>query len=170
MDKVVYKGFLTLVHRESRGKVYDVVTSKPAAAVALMNMDRTKMLLVKQYRPAIEQETWEIPAGMMDIVGECPVGCVVREVKEETNVIVDPKNVFKLISYNPQLGSSNHLLHLYYGLAEQPYESKAIEGDDEVSEAKWFTPGEIDRMIDDGTIIDGKTLLAIYMLATMRID
>jgi ADP-ribose pyrophosphatase len=171
MDKIVYKGFLTLAHRESRGKVYDVIMSKPAAAIALLNEDKTGLLLVRQYRPAIQQETWEIPAGMMDVDGECPLECIVRELREEAAVDLDPKRAVKLISYHPQLGSSDHLLHLYYGMVPQMFTNcRQIEGDDEVSEAKWFTPGEIDKMIADGAIVDGKTLLAIYMLATMRID
>jgi ADP-ribose pyrophosphatase len=42
-----------------------------------------KIVLVRQYRPAIEQETLELPSGLVDS-GEPPEVCAARELEEET--------------------------------------------------------------------------------------
>ena len=44
-----------------------------------------KILLVKQFRPAINKETLEIPAGKLEY-GEDPMACGLRELNEETGM------------------------------------------------------------------------------------
>lgn len=160
MDKIVYNGFIQVAHREVNNRTYDVVLSKPAVAICLFNEAHDRILLVKQYRPAIEKTIWEIPAGMMDIDGESPVSCMLRELKEEADV--ETTTVSEMLSYYPLVGCSDHLLHLYCGTAKQTYNSK-IMNDADVTEAQWFSKQGIITMINNGDIIDGKTILAFYL-------
>ena len=66
------------------GKIvtWDLVKHKGAAAVVPVT-DRGNILLVKQYRNALDQETLEIPAGGIE-PGETALECVAREIEEET--------------------------------------------------------------------------------------
>ena len=49
-DTIIYKGWLTLVKRIARGRLYEVVVHKPAVAAIIMNQMEDKILLVKQFR------------------------------------------------------------------------------------------------------------------------
>ena len=64
---------------------WDLVKHKGAAAVVPVT-DKGTILLVRQYRNALDQETLEIPAGGIE-PGETPLECVTREIEEETGFI-----------------------------------------------------------------------------------
>jgi ADP-ribose pyrophosphatase len=55
------------------------------AAVAILALKDHKVLGVEQYRPAIGQRTWELPAGLID-EGESPLEAAQRELAEETQL------------------------------------------------------------------------------------
>jgi 8-oxo-dGTP pyrophosphatase MutT (NUDIX family) len=162
MDNVLYKGFLTLVKRTFNGRDWEVVKLKPAVAALIMNESRDKILLVKQNRAAIMKEIWEIPAGMMDVDGESLCSCMVRELEEEADIILNPNELNKMVGYYPNIGTTDHYLEIYQGVVSQTYESKIIS-DADVTEARWFTITEIREMIMKGEIVDGKTILAFSM-------
>ena len=63
-------------------------TEKGAAAV-LPVLDDGRIIMVRQYRNALERETIEIPAGCRDFVGEDTRLCAERELKEETGYSSD---------------------------------------------------------------------------------
>ncbi|MCG8638356.1 MAG: NUDIX hydrolase, partial [Desulfobacterales bacterium] len=60
----------------------EIVEHPGAVAVVAITPDN-KVLLVKQYRKACEQELLEIPAGKLES-GENPLAAVLRELEEET--------------------------------------------------------------------------------------
>jgi ADP-ribose pyrophosphatase len=85
-EDVVYKGWNTIVNKTyDNGMVREIKRSNDAAAIALYNS--IGMVLVRQYRAAPEKITLEIPAGIMDVDGEDPIGTVVRETQEETGLM-----------------------------------------------------------------------------------
>src|SRR5688572_8865424 len=65
------------------------------AAVALLG---NRVLMVRQYRYPVGQETWEIPAGKLD-PQENPDACVRRELEEETGYVAG--RIRKLLSFWP---------------------------------------------------------------------
>lgn len=68
-----------------------------AVGVLILDEFEEKVLLVKQYRPGVRGELYEIPAGLID-EGESAVEAMYREVEEETGYI---KEHFELI-YKPE--------------------------------------------------------------------
>ncbi len=62
---------------------YDYIHHKGAAAV-LPVMDDGSILMVRQYRNALDRYTLEIPAGALDEEGEPGIHCATRELEEET--------------------------------------------------------------------------------------
>lgn len=52
----------------------------------LSENDSLDLLLLKQYRPPIDQVMVEVPAGLIDR-GETPEQCAVRELYEETGYV-----------------------------------------------------------------------------------
>ena len=62
---------------------WDYIEHKGAAAVVAVT-DEGKILMVRQYRNALERYTLEIPAGSLDRVGEPIIDCAFRDLEEET--------------------------------------------------------------------------------------
>ena len=62
---------------------WDLITHKGAAAVVAVDKDG-KLLMVRQYRNALDRETLEIPAGALDTAEEPTQTAAARELEEET--------------------------------------------------------------------------------------
>ncbi len=67
--------------REGEAPYYSLKLADYAAVVALTEEQR--VLIVRQYRPAVEHETLELPSGLVD-AGETPLEAARRELLEET--------------------------------------------------------------------------------------
>ena len=82
-------GFYEDIVKLPSGKVvtWDLVKHKGAAAVVPVT-DKGTILLVRQYRNALDQETLEIPAGGIE-PGETPLECVTREIDEDEFIDVE---------------------------------------------------------------------------------
>lgn len=131
----------------------------PGAAAILPILDDGKILLVKQYRKAIESETLEIPAGKLD-KGENPEICAKRELEEETGY--KAKNIEYLGKIATAPGFCNEIIHLYKatGLTK----GKKHTDEDEFTENILVTMDELKNMIRSGEIIDCKTLSILAYL------
>jgi ADP-ribose pyrophosphatase len=70
-----------------------------------------KFLLVKQYRPAIEKFTLEIPGGLVD-KREKPINAAKRELKEETGYYA--KKIVHLGSFYVDVGRLENKIHCYF--------------------------------------------------------
>ena len=62
---------------------WDFIHHDGAAAVVAVD-DEGYLLMVRQYRNALDRETLEIPAGKLDAPGEPKIECAYRELEEET--------------------------------------------------------------------------------------
>lgn len=83
-SREAFAGRLIRVEVESwDGHDFEVVRH-PGAAAVLPVTSQGDVLLVRQFRPAIRRALTEIPAGILDVHGEDPLGCAARELFEET--------------------------------------------------------------------------------------
>ena len=116
-----------------------------------------KICLVSQYRHAIDQDIFEIPAGLAD-AGEDPSETALRELREEIGYTAS--SITKISAFFSSPGYSTEKIILYY--AHNLSASKLPEDDDEYITVHWFTCHEIEDMISSGEIEDGKTIMAYY--------
>jgi 8-oxo-dGDP phosphatase len=101
----------------------DVMEHPGASAVVALDDDE-RVLVVRQYRHAVQQRLVEIPAGLLDVAGESPLEAAKRELREEGLAeAVEWRELFTLI---PQPGISTERVHLF--LAEQISASAAPAG------------------------------------------
>ena len=124
-------------------------------SAVMMALDhRKRILLVRQYRLPARAYLWELPAGKLD-EGETPLQAAKRELAEETGC--HAKHWKKLVTFYPSPGYVAEKMTIF--LATGLTEGKAQPMEDERIETRWFTAMEIERGIESGKIIDGKTMI-----------
>jgi len=131
----------------------------PQAAAIVPFVSDKEIIMVKQYRYALQRETLEIPAGKID-KGESPEECIKRELIEETGFEV--KFIEWLYTYAPAIGYSNELIHLYSG--RDLHEVATEIDEDEISSIEILALDEVIGMIRDHKIIDSKTIIALSFI------
>lgn len=128
--------------------------------VAIVPIKDDKIIMVKQYRIAVDKELLEIPAGIVE-VGEEPREAALREMREEIGYASDDMEY--LIDSLSSPGFTNEKTS--YFLAENLYKNKLDEDDDEFIEVVEMEIKELIRMIEYGEINDSKTIIGILLAA-----
>ncbi len=130
----------------------------PEAAAVVPFLDERRILMVRQWRYAIDRETLEIPAGKAD-PGEALDVCAIRELQEETGY--GSERLLHLFSYYPAIGYSNEVIRIYAasGLRSLPTEPDA----DEISRVEVVELSRAQDLILEGVIADGKTVIGISL-------
>ena len=86
--------------------------------VAILARTRSGLIpIVRQYRPAVEAYTWELPAGLVE-KGEDPEVACRRELKEETGL--EAESVTYLGGYYADTGRLANRLHAFFVQASDP--------------------------------------------------
>lgn len=140
--------------------IFDFIRHKGASAMIPVDKDG-KILMVKQYRMAIDSYTLEIPAGGLN-QGEDSRTCAIRECEEETGY--QAGEVQHLIDVYTTVAFSNEKICIYY--TNDITKSKQNLDDDEFVTIERHSIDEICSMIFDGTIQDAKTIAGIMAYKT----
>lgn len=148
---------------EGSDRVFHSVDFPEIVAVVVYNMDTKSYAMVEQYRVGAGESVLEIPAGKVDAGDYSIPSAAKREVLEETGYRV--KDLRYLTSYYVSPGYTSEYIHLF--LAFVSNEDRIAKGGEE--EGEDVTIVHIDHdvlwgMIDDRTIEDGKTLVAMSLV------
>ena len=131
----------------------------PGAACIIPLLSENKIILVKQYRYSIREETIEIPAGKIDS-GEDPEKCAYRELEEETGYIA--KELTLLTSFYPAIGFANEKIWIY--LAKNLVKTNSNPDKDEFVETISVDLNIALDMVAQGMIKDSKTVIGLMWL------
>jgi len=161
------------------GKIFDVVLEKvtlpngavkdreivrhPGAAAMVPLFDDGRVVLIKQYRHAVGEFVWEIPAGTLE-PDEVPVACARRELVEETGY--EAANLEKLTEILPAPGYTDEHIHIFLATGLTAVDQR-LE-DDEVLELQ---PTDLDSalaMVTQGEIRDAKTIAGLFLTSLKR--
>jgi len=144
-----------------------------AAAVLLYDPSRRSVLLVRQFRlPAYlasgREDLVEICAGKLD--GDDPLACIIRETREETGYVLEsPRHVFDAFM-SPGVYAEKLSFFVARYAAEDRREAGgglAKEGEDILVIER--TLDEAIAMIEDGTIIDAKTIMMLHYARSAKL-
>ncbi len=130
---------------------------RPAVGVVAVNL-AGDVMLIDHYRFITKIRNWEVPAGGID-EGETPEEAARRELKEESGC-TGGELVYLSGSY-PSHGSSNQFFHYY--LVQGAEQTQPIEDTNEIIGARFFSPAELRRMLDQNIITDGFTQTALLL-------
>ena len=82
----------------------------PGAVAIIAITDENKLVLVEQYRKALQRTIVEIPAGKLE-KGEEPLECAKRELEEETGY--ECKSIELVTSFYTSPGFADEIVHVY---------------------------------------------------------
>lgn len=137
-----------------------VAHRKGAAAVVAVEADG-RLLMVRQFRSALDRETIEIPAGARDSVEEDTAICAARELEEETGFRAG--KLERLLSLKSTVAFCNELIDVYLATELTPGEKHLDPGEDISIER--YTLEELLSKIFAGELQDGKTVAGILAYA-----
>ena len=139
---------------------WDLIDHKGAAAVVAVREDG-KLLMVRQYRNALERYTLELPAGKLDDPKEEGIVCAARELEEETGYRSD--KLEWLITLRTTVAFCDERIEIFTAHDLIPTSQDLDE--DEYIDVKAYTLDELKKKIFSGEIEDSKTIAAIMAYA-----
>ena len=162
----VFKGKVFSVDRDRvrmpNGRTVTVDVVRHSRSVVLVPVPEPgKMILVRQYRYAVNAFLWELPAGSVD-EGESPEEAARRECHEEIGLV--PSTVVRLGAMYPTPGYCDEEM-VFFRLSglEKTDEQAAVDEDEDI-EVKVFELRDVREMILHGEIQDMKTLVALTLI------
>ena len=164
-SKEVWNGHIFRVRvdqvRMPAGHIAEREVISHAGAVGIVPVTaRSEVILVRQYRHAIEDYLLEIPAGKLDRV-ETPLECAFRELKEEAGA--DATELVELAQFYNSPGYSSELFHLYGALVANIGEVQP-DGEEEQDMERVIIPlSEALEMTTGGEINDAKTVIGLFL-------
>ncbi len=99
--------------------VREVVEHYGAVAVAAVDED-ARLAMVYQYRHAVGRRLWELPAGLLDEIGEDPAVAAARELREEAGVVARDWSVLIDAISSPGFSDEAVRVYLARGLSQVP--------------------------------------------------
>ena len=129
-------------------------------SVAVVPVDgKGNVILVRQYRKAIDVNLLEVPAGSVE-EGEDPVACGRRELLEETGYTAS--HMESIASFYTTPGFCTERMHAYLATGLTP--GKAQPEADEQIEVVPVSLQEVGELIRGRVIQDGKTLASLLLV------
>ena len=134
------------------------IIKHPGAVAVIAITPEQKMVMVEQYRKALEKAIIEIPAGKLE-PGEEPALTARRELEEETGY--ECQNLELILSFYTSPGFADELVHLYLATGLTKKEQPAACDEDEFVEVLEITVEEAEQYLKEQRIHDAKTAYAV---------
>ena len=138
----------------------EVVRHNGASAIVPVDAEG-RVTLVRQHRAAIDQCTWEIPAGKLDTPLEDPFSAAQRELEEETGLQAEHWRKLTAIYTTPGFSNERITIYLATGLSQHPSHPDA----DEFLGLTKMPLHEAVELCMAGEFQDGKTVIGLMMAA-----
>ena len=162
----VFEGKVFAVDRDrvrmpgGREVVLDIIRH-PRSVVLLPIPEPGHIILVRQFRYAVNRSLWELPAGSVD-PGEQPEQAARRECHEEIGQV--PSTVVRLTALFPTPGYCDEEM-VFFRVSDlaEGNEPAAVDEDEDI-EARVFTLHDARDMVRRGEIVDMKTVVGLTLI------
>jgi ADP-ribose pyrophosphatase len=167
-EREVFKGrIIRLVNKDlvlpnGRSTTFSIV-EHPGAVAIVPVFDNGDVVLLRQFRPSIGGELYEIPAGTLE-PGESPLATAKREIIEETGY--KAKKWEKIAEFYTAPGFCNELMHVFVGKGLSP---ATAPGDaDEIIEPIRMPMKKALDLIRRGKVRDAKSIAGLLIYHDQR--
>ena len=162
----VFKGKVFNVDRDTvkmpNGRTVTVDVVRHSKSVVLLPVPEPgHLILVRQYRYAVNAHLWELAAGSVD-EGETPEQAARRECHEEIGLV--PQTIVRLAAIYPTPGYCDEEMIFFRCAGLEKTDEQAHVDEDEDIEAKAFELREVRDMIRRGEIVDMKTVVGLALI------
>ncbi|MGI8752122.1 MAG: NUDIX domain-containing protein [Acidimicrobiales bacterium] len=139
------------------------IVHHPGAVVVVPMIDDRRVVVVRQYRAAIDAELLELPAGKRDIDGEAPEVTAARELEEEVGRTAG--RIDLLVRFYNSAGFSDELSHLFLArdLTKVGNNLQGIEERHMTEEE--ISLDDLDELVASGALLDAKTIIGLTLAA-----
>lgn len=156
----ILKVYTDRVEVNGKESNWDYVHHNGGAAVVPVTKEG-KILMVRQYRNALDEYTLEIPAGALDSTKESGAECVARELEEETGY--RSEHIEWLVTTHSWVAFTNEKVEIF--VAKDLLPSKQKFDEEESIELEEYSIDELQEMIFKGEITDSKTVAGLLAYA-----
>ncbi|MDG1899442.1 MAG: NUDIX hydrolase [Phycisphaerales bacterium] len=143
---------------ETGGEVARSVIRHPGAVLIVPELDDDRFVLIRNYRVAVGEPIWEFPAGTLE-PGEPPIDTAARELSEETGYVAGAIEPLGRFYTSP--GFTDELMHVFVARDLKPG-VQSLEPHEEI-EVRTHGRSDVESMIRDGRLIDGKSIAALLL-------
>lgn len=143
----------------------------PGAVAVVVLDDEGQVLLIKQYRHPVRASLWEIPAGLLDVVGEDFQVAAARELREEADLRAADWRVL-LDVYN-SAGSSSEAVRIYLarGLSPVPEAERHVRTEEESEiQFRWVPLAEAVQAALSGAMHSFSAVSGVLALAAAQAE
>jgi ADP-ribose pyrophosphatase len=140
---------------------WNIIHTQPAVAVLPVSTDGESVVILKNYRHAVNSWIYELPAGLIE-KGEDPRECAERELLEETGYVA--KHAKKIFEIFPSPGFTDEIVHIFMAEIDLRDTQQLKLDNSECLEALIMPKERLFKMVRRQQILDAKTVLALLWL------
>ncbi len=165
-SRLIYRGRVAALRvdqvRLPSGRIgHREIIEHPGAAAVVAVTDDDQVVLVRQYRKAVERTLLEIPAGTLD-PGESPLQCAHRELAEETGLRAS--SMTPLVAFIPSPGILTETIAIFLARGLSPV-TGTLDLEEEGLHLVRVPRAQIPALIDAGEIRDAKSLIGLLLVS-----
>ncbi|MEE8885173.1 MAG: DNA glycosylase [Eubacteriales bacterium] len=166
--ELAYQGHLLSFYRDTvelpdgKKEKWDFISHPTGGACVVAVLPDGKILMERQYRPSVNSETLELPAGAKSSPDEDPKKTAKRELEEETGYTCG-RLIFLAEVYSAPSWCNEHT-HIYLARNIRPAHGQELDEAEEIR-LESYTLKQLLKMIRRGEIVDAKTVAGINAYA-----
>lgn len=135
-------------------------------AVAVIPIIGSSVVLIRQYRAAVNEWLLEIPAGKLDQDGEAPRETAHRELEEEVGLKAGRLEPIGEFFTTP--GFSDELMYLYVAYDLEETQIQPVGPEEETAEILRVEIETLPEWLEQGKVRDAKTLIGLWWVVANR--
>ena len=152
-EKIVYKNKYLNIAKEKNYYFYD---ENNLQVMILPLIEGKKFILVKQFRFPIKKHTYEFPAGGCKNRYEKPFKTAIRELYEETGILVKKNRIIKMNSINPNPQRQRKFVNIFMArITFEEFKKRYKKNTPEIKNLKVVNINQLLKMFKNGKIISG---------------
>ena len=169
----IYQGKVMAVRRDEVRMpgggtgIREILEHAGAVAVAALDAD-DRLMMIYQYRHAVQRRLWEMPAGLLDHAGEDALPTARRELEEEVGLAADEWSVLIDVVSSPGFSDESVRVFLATGLRDVGRPDLGADDEEVDLETHWVPLADAVAMVFDGTIVNSSCVAAVLAVHAVR--